>query len=163
MWRLAGTALKIQIQIATRPKKRHLLLAWFKNWHLSWSLNPTIKCLLTTTTYCCLEAQLTMTKQLQVSLLGFSIKNKPQDIKHTDSWANGRLITTTLYLISRSDQFCHHISWHLLSAGRVAVIVYCYLFFANCTTSLFYCSTLSPCTQHMYLCRCCWSVYGTSS
>jgi hypothetical protein len=34
---------------------------------------------------------------LQVSLLGFSIKNKPQDIKHTDSWANGRLITTTLY------------------------------------------------------------------
>jgi hypothetical protein len=22
----------------------------------------------------------------------------PQDIKHTDSWANGRLITTTLYL-----------------------------------------------------------------
>lgn len=110
MWRLAGTALKIQTQIATRQKKT-LFLAWFKNWHLSWSLNPTIKCLLTTTTYCCLEAQLTMTKQLQVSLLGFRI-TQPQDIKHTDSWANGRLITTTLYLISRSDQFYDHISWH---------------------------------------------------
>lgn len=46
--------------------------------------------------YCYLEAQLTMTNYYKYH---YSVSVKlPQDIKHTDSWANGRLITTTLYL-----------------------------------------------------------------
>lgn len=62
--------------------------------------------------YCCLEAQLTMTNYYKYHYSVSASLKLPQDIKHTDSWANGRLITTTLYLISRSDQFWDHISWH---------------------------------------------------
>lgn len=101
--------------------------------------------------YCCLEAQLTMTNYYKYHYSVSASLKLPQDIKHTDSWANGRLITTTLYLISRSDQFWDHISWHLLSAGRVAVIVYCYLFLPiarlHFFTALLYLHVHSICTS----------------
>lgn len=48
--------------------------------------------------YCCLEAQLTMTNYYKYHYSVSASLKLPQDIKHTDSWANGRLITTTLYL-----------------------------------------------------------------
>lgn len=76
--------------------------------------------------YCCLEAQLTMTNYYKYHYSVSASLKLPQDIKHTDSWANGRLITTTLYLADLINSATT--SADIVVSWQGCCFVYCYLF-----------------------------------
>ena len=96
-------------------KKRHYFLAWFKNWHLS-CRNPTIKCLLTTTTYCCLEAQLTMTNYYKYHY--WVSASQKTTSRYKAYWFLGKWALNYYYLIYLAD---------LINSGTTSADICCQL------------------------------------